>query len=266
MGGAHTSAPPGVGMSRLGGRVVATTRGPGPSDRLVRGLRSEGATVRVWPTLRFTASGERRALADAADRIDEYDWVVFTSARGIRPIAELATSPPRRARVAVVGPATAKALEAWGWKASLMGRGGAAALGRGLAEDHDLDGARILFPAASRAQTTLEDALTSVGAIIHRIEAYRTILHPPDGARVRDDLERGVDLVTFTSPSAIEALESALTSDWPGALARCGVVAIGHTTADAARAAGLRSVAVARKPSLHALVDACVTFFVSPGS
>lgn len=245
-------------MSRLAGRTVATTRDGDPDDLLVSRLRAEGAEVLVWPTLAFVPSRTPEVLDRHAAELERYDWVVFTSARAVAPMADRAPLPSDGPKVAAVGRATAGALEERGWRVSAVGEGGAAELARTMGGDVSLHGARVLFPAGSRARQTLEDALASRGARVDRVEAYRTVAAVPDARGVRAALERGVDVVTFTSPSAVRSLRHALASGWPSVLDGSEIAAIGRTTARMARAAGLRRVTTAAEPSLDSLVDSCV--------
>ena len=253
-------------MKRLAGAVIATTRDGAPADPLVAGLRAEGSRVLEWPTLEFGATRDPEAFASAASRIAEYDWVVLTSARGVAALAGLTEAPSAEGPsaeaskpfVAAVGPATARALSARDWPVTCVGQGGADALVRVLARDFSLDGARVLYPAASRARPTLELALERLGASVDRVEAYHTRQSPPDTAIVRRDLSAGVDVVTFTSPSAVDSLAAALGDDWPNALASCAVVTIGHTTASAARQHGLSQARQAPEATLDGLIEGCV--------
>jgi uroporphyrinogen III methyltransferase/synthase len=244
-------------MTRLIGRVVATTRDGDPGDRLVVGLRAEGCRVLVWPTLSFAVSRNPEALRSAISSVAAYHWLVFTSARGVAVVTEVLTEVPAGVRVAAVGPSTAEALRARGWPVTTAGDGGAEALVRRIAADFDLDGARVLFPAASRARPTLETALRLRGARVDRVEAYHTRHDPPDRALVARDLADGVDAVTFTSPSALRSLSSALGPDWLDALASCAVVTIGDTTAAAARQSGLVDVTTAPEATLPGLIEGC---------
>src|SRR5260370_31220328 len=82
--------------------LVARTGGE--AERLVHALRSQGYRVHAVPTVQTEAVElDSRSLAS-------YDWVVFTSTRGVDALAELPTGP----RFAAVGPETAKALRARG--------------------------------------------------------------------------------------------------------------------------------------------------------
>jgi uroporphyrinogen-III synthase len=248
-------------MGRLDGRVVATTRAADPDDSLVTRLVAEGARVVMWPTIATDEPEDARPLAEAARSLEAYDWVAFTSRRAVQALASHAGPPVGgRPRIAAVGDATAAALAKEGWPADVVASGeGARALAEAMDADAPVKGRRILFPASSLARPTLEDALRAKGAEVDRVEAYRTCTVPPDAARVRADLASGVDVVTFASPSAVQALEEALGGDLRAAMGSTSVAAIGRTTAGALEERGVRDVAIGNEAGMDGLVNACVT-------
>ena len=146
---------------------------------------------------------------------------------------------------------------------SLPGEPSAAGLVAAFAAAGSARGARILYPASSRALPTLAAGLTQLGAEVTTVEAYRTVSGTAlDVEDCRSWIERqGVGAVTFASPSAVIELESALgKEDFARLLATAPAVAIGPTTARAltergytatlAESATLRGLA---RTSLHAL-------------
>lgn len=250
-------------MTRLRGSVVATTRDGSPDDPLTSGLEAEGAQVLVWPTIGFAPAGDPEALRAAAREAHAFDWIVFTSARAVVPFVKHLLKSPPHARIAAVGEATAAALRASGCPATTVGEAGAEALAERLSRDHELSGRRILFPSGSKAGPTLEKALSAKGAEVVRVEAYVTRSAPPDAGIVCGDLARGVDVVTFTSPSAVASLADSLRMSWPDALAGLRVACIGPTTAAEARSRGLEHVEVADHPSVDALIELCAQLIVT---
>ena len=281
----------------LAGVRVVTTRGASHEDRLRALLEAEGADVLSWPTSEYPPPRDPGPLKAALARLDRFDWVVFTSARAVAATGEGRAAPaaagspapaPGRVpapRVAVVGPATARAAARAGWTVAVEGRGpGARGLADQVAATFPLAGACVLFPAASGAASTLEDEFTALGARVTRVEAYRTVVTPPPADRVRADLATGVDAVAFASPSAVEAVDRALggevaaatgdratgdartgdavTADGARALARAlagiAVVCIGPTTAAALARRGISDVRVAATATLEAMVEAAV--------
>jgi uroporphyrinogen-III synthase len=243
----------------LGGKVVASTRPFEADDGLVDGLLAAGCSVVRWPTLRFSAARDDSALRKAAAELDAgaFDWVVLTSPRAVGPLVEVAGQPRASTGVAAVGAGTASALAAVGWRVDVVGGEGARDVAAAVAARSRLGGAEVLFPAGSRARTTLEQELASHGARVARVEAYNSEVVVPDRTTVLVDLARGVDVVAFASPSAVEGLARSLAADWPQALAGCAAVAIGPTTLDALASAGVSDAIVASAPTPEALVQAC---------
>lgn len=242
----------------LEGRLVATTRAASAEDPLVSALEREGAQVVSWPTVSFGPPENRETFMNGLRGAQEYDWIVFTSARAVEAVACAMSTAPSAAKVVAVGPATAVALQRAGWPVTLTGGAGARALVEAWGAAHDLTGARVLFLAGSLAQPTIETELCARGARVDRVEAYRTSVAPPDADVVRADLTRGVDVVTFASPSAVRSLAECLGDHWPGALEACGVAAIGETTRAELAGAGLEMerVVVAQAPDVMGLVRA----------
>jgi uroporphyrinogen-III synthase len=173
-------------------------------------------------------------------------------------------APPRGVKAAAVGRATAAALEQHGWPVDLVAaEPSAAGLVAAFAAAGAARGARILYPASSRALPTLAAGLTQLGAEVTTVEAYRTVSGAAlDVADCRSWIaRRDVGAVTFASPSAVVELESALgKEDFARLLGSAPAVAIGPTTARAltergypstlAESATLRALA---RASLHAL-------------
>jgi len=244
---------------RLSGWVVAITRDGDPDDPLAAALSGEGAEVRDWPTLAFAESGDPEGLTEATKRLETFHWIAFTSVRAVDAVAHRSARPGSRTRVAAVGMRTAARLENLGWPVHVVGDGdGAAGLVRALARSGDLAGARVLYPAGSLAGKDLAEGLRGHGAEVARVEAYRTLVCPPDPRQVRRDLARGVHAVTFHSPSAVRGLTASLDGALAEALTGCVVIAAGPTTAHALEHASVWRVAVAERPTPEGMVEACV--------
>ncbi|MHB1191446.1 MAG: uroporphyrinogen-III synthase [Longimicrobiales bacterium] len=243
---------------RLTGRVVAVTRDGDPDDPLPAALAAAGASVRSWPTLAFAGPADPTPLDAAVRRLGSFDWVVFTSARAVDPVVRRAMWPESGPRIAAPGGGTAARIGAAGWPVDVVGGGdGAAGLVRALQREEEMVGRRVLFPAGNLAGTALEEGLGALGAEVERVEAYQTLVCPPDPATVRRDLARGVHVVVFCSPSAVEGLTLALEGDLAGGLDGCAVVAAGRTTASALARAGIDWVTIAGSPDPEGLVNAC---------
>jgi uroporphyrinogen-III synthase len=183
-------------------------------------------------------------LADAG-------WLVVTSRRGVEAFEQLrgAKLLPR-ARIAVVGAATAAAARAKLGRADVVGRGTGAALGAELAGRGDVRGANVLIAVAANAGDALEQALAAAGARCTRIDLYRTIPAPP-AAMKRKLSTLAAERIVLASPTAAQGLVHQVDLDVPAA-----IYTIGPSTTAAARALGLTVTAEAREPSLDAILEA----------
>lgn len=231
--------------------AVVVTRDEPRDGPLAASLRARGLEVLCWPVVRIAPPGDPRPLEEALARVAEFDWIVFASRHAVEAVVARMASPggtrpgrPGRARVAAVGSATAAALRAHGWDPDVVPADAHAdALVAALAA-HVKPGARVLFPASSRALPALGDGLRRLGAEVVQVEAYRNESAPLDVPACRAAIDSGaVGAVTFTSPSCVEELERALGREAFERLADAAfAVALGPTTAGALTARGIEPV------------------------
>ncbi|MFN2589987.1 MAG: uroporphyrinogen-III synthase [Actinomycetota bacterium] len=248
---------------RLAGRTVVVTRPASQSGALVAALAERGARALVAPAVRLVPAPTDaidRAIRDVAD--GRYDWMILTSRAGVQALYDgldrTGTHPDGlRARIAVVGAGTARALADRGVRPHLIPP---TFTTESLAEAMPPGPGRVLLARADIASPELEARLESKGWSADRITAYRTELED----ELPDDVERAlrgeaVDAVTFTSASTVRGFLRMAARLPPEALAgpgRPAVVCIGPITASEVRAAGLVVDAVARPHTIDGLMEA----------
>lgn len=228
-------------MGDLTGWTVVVTRAEGPDGPLSVSLSRLGAEVVYVPTVEMGPPEDPEALDAALHALDEMDWVVFTSPRAVDALVAWGAVAPEGARVAAVGSATAKRARDAGFPVNVVGNGGAEALAEALVAHGVGRGDRVLFPASSRARPDLPRLLGAAGVEVRQVGAYQTRIRSFDPARV-PELSRA-DVVTFTSPSAVEGWRASTAGEAARFLAD-GVryVVIGETTGAALEAHGLACV------------------------
>lgn len=235
-------------------RVAVTRPDPAPqTDPLSELLSAEGAVPVPVPLVRIERPPDRTALLACAAVVDGYDWIVFTSANGVRFFAEAllqvgGEGAKPGARIAAVGPATADAVTAQlGWDVAVVpDRFTGAAVAAAMAAVAPLAAARVLWPKAVEAREFLGRDLLAAGARLDAPHAYATRALPEGAAELARMLaEGGVDVVTLTSPSAARCLARAQPR-----MRGVVVAVIGPSTAEAARDAGLP---VHVEPETHTL-------------
>jgi len=256
----------------LAGRTVVVTRGRGGEDELSSALRALGAEVRDVAAIAFAPPADPAPLDAALRALDGFDWVVFASATAVeRTLARLAElGLPRAAlgarRLAAVGPATARRLEAeLGRAPELVPED---ALGEALAAAlaPHVRGRRVLLPRPAEGRPELLLGLRAAGAELVAVEAYRTV---PAGPAAFAPLARWlaageVAAVAFASPSAGRAVVAGLGAEARALLGRAELAAIGPTTADALREAGHAAGAVPDRHTGAALAEAIAARLARP--
>lgn len=271
----------------LFGRTVVVTRSRSQAGGLAEGLAALGADVRVVPTIAFAPPGSYAELDAGIERLVGYDWIVFTSANGVRCFFDRlhdAHGKDTRAlagvHVAAIGPATARALEAHGISADVVPavyraegvfaaiRDYADADGEDAGGSRGLVGARVFIPRAQVARDVLPQLLCEAGAHVDVAAAYRTVV--PEGAAddLRDLLQGGhVDAVTFTSSSTVRnfcallggpARPSGEASALMEGVAACS---IGPITSQTLRDCGIEPAAEAERYTVDGLVAAIRGYF-----
>lgn len=256
----------------LFGKRILNTRAADQAAELTALLEAQGAEVIEAPTIELVAPENYDELDRAIAELDAFDWLILTSANGVRyffqRLAELSRDARAlgRCRICVVGPKTAAVLAAHGLRADLVaaefkGEGVVAALA-----ETDLQNKRILFPKADRAREVIPTELTRLGAQVVAPVAYRNIVPValPDAALAA--LDGGdIDCVAFTASSTVDNLATLMNGNLAAQLKDIAIAAIGPITAKTCRAHGLEVAVEPGEYTLEALVAGIVGYF-SDGS
>ena len=169
-------------LKGLKGRRVMVTRPREQLTELAEGLRVRGADVVEAPVIRIEPPLDKAPLAQAIQRLAEYDWIVFTSANGVRflraGLRELGKELREigQAKLAAIGPATAATLEAEGLRVDVVPeRFIAEEIFAALERFGPVDDCRVLLPRADIAREALPNLLRAAGASVDVVVAYRTV-------------------------------------------------------------------------------------------
>jgi uroporphyrinogen III methyltransferase/synthase len=245
---------------KLFGKRIVVTRAAQQSAQLVDKLGELGAEVIEMPATRI-ARLDLSPLRDAISRLDEYQWLIFTSQNAVSIFWEQLLGSGRDARslagvlIAAVGPATTGALLERGIIVDVVpGRFVAEALLEKLEERDDVSSSRVLYVTAEGAREVLSEGLDAMGADVDTIAAYRSISDGTGAARLKKALESdSVRAVTFTSASAVRAYVTLVGEELA---MKAPAITIGPQTSDAVRELGLELLAEAEESTTDGLVDA----------
>lgn len=244
----------------LHGKRILVTRPKDRAGTLSEKLRDLGADVVEFPCIRTETISPCPAMADALGSLAEYEWLGFTSAAGVDAFWTCLRAQGKDARVlgsvklAAIGPATGKVLEARGLTADLIPEVyDAAHMGAALAKAAK---GKILLLRAEAGSPALTDALAAAGVAFYDIPVYRTIYDNPHSAQLREELEAGsIDYVTFTSASTVKGFVSAVGTE--ADFSKITSLCIGEQTAAEARKHGI-PVEIAEKATIDALAELAV--------
>jgi len=245
----------------LTGLSVVVCRAVADAESLLERLQSVGAEpVSVPLHQRDAPSDDGQALRRAIEAIDSYDWLVVTSANGVRAVlAELGDRAlPASLHVAAVGPATTAAFTDAGVEVDVVPpRATAADLAASLPPARA--GEVVLVPLNEAADDTLECGLEARGYAVDRVDAYRmTEPQPPPGEH---EAVAAADAVLFTAPSIVDRF----CDRFGEAAVPDVVVCIGPSTGERARDRGLDRLVVATTSSEEGLIEALLATLGSTG-
>ena len=263
---------PRSGSAPLLGKTILVTRPRDQAEDITAQLEALGAAVIHCPTIEVVPPSSWAALDASIARIEEYDWIVFTSANGaqffLRRLSEMCSKGVEalaRHVICAIGPATARAVEAAGALVHVAAsdskaEGALTAIIDHVGSEQDLKGLRFLIPRARVARETLPEGLRGLGAHVDAVEAYQTV--KPDiqpEAIIRLFKETSIDAITFTSSSTVSNFaELAALTDLSDLLATALVACIGPVTAETAASYGLRRVIQPELYNAEALVASLV--------
>lgn len=234
---------------------VALTISAGSLPGLADKLRAIGVTVRERPLLTFAAPESWAPLDSALQRLPTYPAVAVTSPRAALAVAQradaLRVTAPKDLAVWATGPATAAPLEdRFGpvlVPSSLVTIDAGA--GSTLAGAMLASAVRgpVLFPCGDARRDELPAILRASGIAVEEVQVYRSVLADPQAAR---EAVADADAVLVASPKVATLLASTTRQG-----DRPALVAIGPTTATAARRAGWAPDGIARTPTVDAVLE-----------
>lgn len=248
----------------LFGRTVVVTRARAQAAEMCEQLREFGADAIELPAIEIRPPSDWGPLDRAIGRLEEYDWLLFTSANGVKYFLERLDKGGRdlrsiRGRICAIGPATAAALAAVHLKADVMPEKFVA---EGLLEalgGHDLAGKKILLARAAEARDLIPVELSKRGAAIDVAPAYQTVApqHCAELASQVFGASEKPDWVTFTSSSTVRNFAKVCPAE---RLVGTKVASIGPITSETARDLGFTVDVEASDYTVEGLIAAILSF------
>lgn len=245
----------------LFGIQILVTRPKDQADDLVEPLRQQGADVLLQPAIQIAPPDDWKNVDAAANRLAEFDWLVFSSSNGVRYFLDRLCSTGSdlrklgRIRLAAIGPGTAEELARYHLKADLVpDEYRAEALADALAGQ--AAGRRFLLARASRGREVLAETLTAAGGNVQQVVVYRNMDVDQPEPRIAEAMRDGdVDWVTVTSSTIARSLHRLFGES----LRRCRLASISPVTSATLRELGYEPAVEAQQYTMAGLVEAITT-------
>ena len=249
----------------LRNKLIVVTRSEKGSKEWQEQLTKQGATVYNLPTISMTPVKPNRKLSYLLHHIDDFYWVVFTSASGIRYLSILAKeisldlSTIKLPKLAVIGEQTAMVARATGFQVVFQPTiPSSLTLGEEL---KPVGGKSILLLRTTIASSDLAKQLTQRGGIVTDLPIYQTtFLHEPD-PKFSELLDSNkIDYITFASPSAVSGFCQRLTKLDLTKAKTLQVVAIGPVVAAELQGRGFKKIHTSIEPTVEGIIKIIAKF------
>lgn len=257
----------------LFGRRFVVTRAREQAGQLTELLESKGAEVIELPFIQVEPAFDAQRLSEILAGIAVYEWIIFTSANGVKAFFDLfykAFDDIRclgPMRIAAVGAATARAIEAHKLKVDFVPQqANADALADELIQNEGLESLQVLVITGNQNREDLVKRLETEGrAIVDTLPLYQTrktdLMADPAAERFR---QQGADAILFTSSSTVKSfLEQSAAFQLEEGARRPVLGSIGPLTSKTLQDSKLPIGFEAKASSLDQFVQAAIDHFAA---
>jgi uroporphyrinogen-III synthase len=246
----------------LHGKTILVTRARHQAGQLSEKLRALGAVVLEIPAIEIVPPESYAELDRALKNLSQYQWLIVTSANGVKALRERGIGPASFAglKVAAVGSATAQALREMRLEIAVTPEEYVAeSLVEALGDQ--VGGKRVLVARAAAARDVIPDELRARGATVDVVDAYRTVIPVGSVTAVRTIVEADgliPDAAIFTSSSTVTNFLNLLREAGVPRPESMRAVSIGPITSRTLREKGWEPAAEADPHDMGGLVAAVV--------
>ena len=252
----------------LFGKRVVVTRARAQASGFAEILESYGADTVQFPTIEIQPIVENPVLEKAIARLEDHDWVIFTSVNAVEIFYSrlrengLDVRSFGKAQICAVGSKTIESLNKIGVCADFV-----PSQSRGTAianEMKNMAEKSVLLPCAKIAPDDLPKSLCEKGAVVHVVPIYDTVKSEGKGREVLEKkiINGEIDMITFTSSSTVTNFAGMFESSPANLLlGKVRIAVIGPSTAVAVKQYGLAIDVMPNEASVEALAHEIVRFY-----
>lgn len=252
----------------LWGKRIVVTRARAQASGLVEKISDLGGEPVEFPTIFIEKEDNYTALHNAFTKINNYDWLIFTSVNAVKVFftelrrVNMDIRHLQGIKICAIGPATRDSLEEKGIIVDTMPDEYRA---EGIVEELKnkiKPGQWVLLPRARGARSLLPEAIKGWGAHVNEVFIYKAVAEKRVSKDMFEEIIDGnIDFVTFTSSSTVDNFVNIVGKD--NALRinkKTKIACIGPITAQTAEKAGFTIDVMAKDYTIEGLIDAIINY------
>ncbi|MDI6745155.1 MAG: bifunctional uroporphyrinogen-III C-methyltransferase/uroporphyrinogen-III synthase, partial [Thermodesulfovibrionales bacterium] len=256
-------------------------------------LEDLGAEIIEFPTIEIAPPENYRELDSAINKVEAYDWIIFTSGNGVKYFFRRLLERDKDVRdlkgikICAIGTKTAAEIKRYGIKVNLVPEEfnaeglieafikRSAVSGEQLAEHQtpntkhqapnteQLKGMKFLLPRAEKAREIFPEKVRESGGEIDVPVTYRAVKPDMHGKRLKRFLKEGrISVATFTSASTFDNFIEIMGADADELLKDVAIAVIGPVTARAVEKAGLKVEIMSETATIEAMVEEIIKWAI----
>ncbi|KGP73918.1 uroporphyrinogen-III synthase [Pontibacillus yanchengensis] len=258
-------------MLPLSGKRILVTREATKAHTITRLIEQQGGISIEIPLLHFQGiySDENEKIMK---QLPSYDWVFFTSTNGIHFFFELMKhynntyEQAAKLKFAVIGEKTEEVLNDFGYEAHFIPN---TYTGEHLGKEFNEFTSKccsILVVQGNLAKQSVVQELSTRDHVISTAEMYETRVN----VRMKEALKKSLqgtrlDIITFTSPSTVQAFVKLAEEEWREELMSIPCVCIGPSTQAEAIKKGFNYTMIPEYYTVEGMIEVASAYFNKKG-
>ncbi|ERM90794.1 hypothetical protein O163_13975 [Caldanaerobacter subterraneus subsp. yonseiensis KB-1] len=245
---------------RLFGKRILITRPKEQAFDMAKALREEGAEVLVIPTIKII--NQKDNIREFLKIVEKFHYTVFTSSNAVLSFMEGVKNDRYdlrrfKTKVVAVGKKTAEALENFNIYPDLVPE---KYTSEGLGEvlKKEVEGKSVAVLTSDIGGEILIERLKKYASMVEKVVAYLNVPNYEIKEKLKEEVEKGIDIAIFTSPSTFKYLELILEGEI-SFLEKAKIAAIGPVTKKAIEEKGFNVSIVPEVYTSEKLIEFILT-------
>lgn len=245
----------------LFGKRILITRDSDGNAELACKLAARGARAIEYPAFKIRDLTDSEEFKQAVKEITNFDWVFFTSPKGVKLFfgaLEKLNKDARvfgNAKIACIGLQTAAELDNFGINADFIPAVFTSIeFAKSFIKEHNPAGKKILLLRSALADAELAEKLKSANAKVKAVSIYTAEKSQNNLAEITENLKKGmIDWIAFASSFAVKCFFEDFDSK---DLRKVKIASIGPATTDTLKNNGITPAVEPAEHTIDGLIDA----------